>query len=235
MAICQPGALRYCVFSVVENPRWMTPSFRTPARFRRSSAPIHRSRSGLTGFFTSTGISVSWSASAISCMRKGLALERAPTQSMSTPYLRHSYTCFSVATSQHTFMPVSSLTFLSHLRPGVPTPSKLPGCVRGFQMPARNTWMPLAARSRAVSITCSSLSALQGPAITIGRGSVKNPHSLTGTISSVLAIIIPLSFRACREIYRMIFRIRFASSMSSRTLSSSKLSIASRNCCIFSM
>ena len=162
----------------------MTPSLRIPARFSRSSAPIQRSMSGFTGFFTRTGMSVPSRASAISCMRKGLADVRAPIQTMSTPYLIHSRTCFSLATSVHTHIPSSCFTLRSHLRPGAPTPSKEPGCVRGFHMPARNTCIPKAARPRAVSITCSSLSALQGPAMHMGRGSVKQPHSVPGIISS---------------------------------------------------
>ena len=170
--------------SEVEKPRWMTPSFRMPARFSRSSAPTHRSMSGFTGFFTRTGMSVPSRASAISCMRKGLADVRAPIQITSTPYLMHSRTCFSLATSVQTFIPSSCLTRRSHLRPGVPTPSKEPGWVRGFQMPARKTWMPKAASPRAVSITCSSDSALQGPAMHIGLGRVKNPHWVPGIISS---------------------------------------------------
>ena len=43
--------------------------------------------------------------------------------------------------------------------------SKPPGLVRGFQMPARNSLMPLSASCLAVLITCSSVSALQGPAL----------------------------------------------------------------------
>jgi hypothetical protein len=42
--------------------------------------------------------------------------------------------------------------------------------VRGFQMPARSkSILPVLARRVAVSITCVSVSALQGPLIIIGR------------------------------------------------------------------
>ena len=181
-----------------------------PAWLSRSSAPIHRSMSGLTGFFTSTGMSVPLSVSAISCIRKGLAVVRAPTQTISTPALRHSRTCFSLATSVHTFMPSSDWTRLSQGSPSAPMPSKPPGCVRGFQIPARNTWMPRSLRPLAVCMTCSSVSALQGPAIIIGRGSVKNPHSTTGVRFNIRSIF-----------YLIIFLILFAWVMRSRMPSSS--------------
>ena len=51
----------------------MAPRRCMPALYERWSAPIHSSRSGFTGFFTSTGTSLpaSCRASAISCMAKG--------------------------------------------------------------------------------------------------------------------------------------------------------------------
>ena len=146
----------------------MAPKRFKPALLIRSSAPIHSSRSGFTGFFTNTGISTPFSASAISCTAKGLAVVRAPTHRMSIPAFRHSYTCFAVATSVETYIPVSFFTSFSQLSPSTPMPSKPPGLVRGFQIPARNIFIPLEASSLAVVITCSSVSALHGPAITIG-------------------------------------------------------------------
>ena len=162
------------------------------------------------GFFTRRGTSVPLRASAISCTRKGLAVVRAPIHSMSTPASRLSFTCLADATSVQTRMPSSRCTRWSQGKPAVPTPSKQPGCVRGFQMPARNMWIPKAARPRAVSITCSSLSALHGPAMHMGLGRVKNPHSVAGTISN-----------SCAIVYLIIFLIRLASSMRLRTRSSS--------------
>ena len=87
---------------------------------------------------------------------------------MSMPAFRHSYTCLAVATSVDTYMPVSFFTSFNHASPSTPTPSKPPGLVRGFQIPARNIFIPLAANSLAVVITCSSVSALHGPAMTTG-------------------------------------------------------------------
>ena len=141
----------------------------TPAWFRRSKAPIHNSKSGWTGFFTKTGTSTPFSESAKACMAKGLAEVRAPIHRMSMPYFRQSSTCSGVATSVATSILVSCLTCLSQTRAGSPCPSKPPGLVRGFHTPARKLWHPNMASCLAVVITCSSLSALQGPAMTKGR------------------------------------------------------------------
>ncbi len=150
----------------------MAPSRRIPALYMRCRAPIQSSRSGLTGFLTNTATSAprSWRVSAISCMAKGLAEVRAPIQSRSTPASRAASTWARVATSMAVRMPVSSFTFTSHGKPSGPTPSKPPGRVRGFQMPARKILMPYSCRARAVVSTCSSVSALQGPAIIIDCG-----------------------------------------------------------------
>ena len=171
----------------------MAPRRFKPALLIRSKAPIHSSRSGFTGFFTSTGISTPFSASAISCTAKGLAVVRAPTQRRSISAFRHSYTCLAVATSVETYMPVSFFTSFSHARPSTPTPSKPPGLVRGFQMPARNSLRPLSANCLAVLITCSSVSALQGPAITIGRLS-STPGNVIGSNSSSIFFICLIIF-----------------------------------------
>src|SRR5690606_15179684 len=79
------GSLRKAVFSNEENPRWIAPNFLIPARLIRSSAPIHKERSGLTGFLTNTGTSTPCKASAISCTVNGFAVERAPTHKISIP------------------------------------------------------------------------------------------------------------------------------------------------------
>ena len=135
----------------------------------RWSAPIQSSRSGFTGFLTRTGMSTPFNESAISCMANGLAVVRAPIQRRSMPAFNASSTCFGVATSVEVSIPVSSFTRCIHAKPSVPTPSKPPGLVRGFQMPARNILTPLLASAWAVFMTCSSVSALHGPAMTIGR------------------------------------------------------------------
>ena len=147
----------------------MAPSFFTPAPLSRSKAPIHSSISGLTGFFTNTGMALPLRLLAMSCMAKGLAVVRAPIQRMSIPYFTASSTCSGVATSHAVSMWVFSFTSCIHERALSPWPSKPPGLVRGFHTPARKMWHPLLASSDAVSITCSSDSALQGPAMTKGR------------------------------------------------------------------
>lgn len=58
-------------------------------------------------------------------------------------------------TSVATYMPVSFFTSFNQARPSTPTPSKPPGLVRGFQIPARYIFCPLAASCLAVFITCS--------------------------------------------------------------------------------
>ena len=205
----------------------MTPSFLIPARLKRSRAPIQRSRSGFTGFFTSTGMSVSFRASAISCTRKGLAVVLAPIHTRSTPCLRHSKTCFSLATSVAIFKPYSFFALCIHFKPGTPVPSKHPGWVRGFQIPARNTLMPKSLSPAAVVITCSSVSALQGPAITLGLGSVNMPHSYRGTSSKFLFAIMVS--------YLIILLILLASVINSLIRSSSESATASLKAFIFSM
>ena len=154
-----------------------------PAPLRRSMPPIQSSRSGLTGFFTSTGTSMPFKASARACIAKGLATVRAPIQRISTSAASAASTCCGVATSVATSMPVSFFTRVSHGSPASPTPSKPPGLVRGFQMPARKMRTPLPASWHAVLITCSSVSAEQGPAMIIGR-CVSMPGSDKGVIFS---------------------------------------------------
>ena len=168
----------------------MAPKRCIPALYRRCRAPIHSSRSGLTGFLTSTGMSApaSESASAISCIANGLAVVRAPIHSISSPASRAWRTCSRLATSVATAIPVVWRTSLSHWRPSAPMPSKPPGRVRGFQMPARNMRTPWAARRRAVSSTCCRVSALHGPAMMTGPGPVV-PSIPKGCISFILAVL----------------------------------------------
>ena len=169
IGICHIGTLRYIFLSHDEKPRWIAPKRFIPTWLRRCMAPIHSSGSGLTGFFTNTGPSKPRKLSASSCMAKGLVAVRAPTQSISTSYFNASSTCSGIATSVAVSIPVSFLTACSQGKAFSPFPSKPPGFVRGFHTPARNIRQPLAANWRAVVITCSSVSAEQGPAITIGR------------------------------------------------------------------
>ena len=147
----------------------MTPMRVMPALYIRSIAPIQSLRSGLIGFLINTGMSTPSSASATSCTENGLTVVRAPIQSTSMPYFSASKTCWVFATSVVTFNPVSSFTRRSQPKPVVPMPSNSPGRVRGFQIPALYRSMFCAANSWAACNTCSSVSALQGPAMIIGR------------------------------------------------------------------
>jgi hypothetical protein len=58
-------------------------------------------------------------------------------------------------------MPSSVFTRFNQGRAFTPFPSKPPGLVRGFQMPARKILIPRAASARAVSITCEKLAYIQ--------------------------------------------------------------------------
>ena len=141
--------------------------------------------SGLTGFFTNTVMSVPRSESASACIANGFAVVLAPTHSMSMPYFIASSACSGVATSVVTIIPVSSFTRFSHASAGSPCPSNPPGFVRGFHAPARNIVKPCCASCMAVVITCSSVSALHGPAITNGRFVSSGNFSLSKSISIV--------------------------------------------------
>ena len=168
----------------------MAPSFFTPAPLRRKRAPIQSSKSGLTGFFTKTGTSTPFKASASACIAKGLAVVRAPIQRISIPYFNASSTCSGVATSVETSIPVSFLTCCIQGSAFSPWPSKPPGFVRGFQMPARKLWQPKVASCFAVVINCSSVSAEQGPAITNGRTLSLGRLSFSNSSSILLCIFI---------------------------------------------
>jgi len=76
--------------------------------------------------------------------------------------------CAAVATSVPINNPVSALAFFNHFKPISPTPSNPPGRVLGFQIPALKTLTSESFNSCAIFNTCSSVSALQGPAITNG-------------------------------------------------------------------
>ena len=140
-----------------------------PAFAIRSIPPIHNSKSGLIGFLIKTGTFTPFNASAISCTLNGFTVVRAPTHKTSTSKCSASSTCLAVATSIATGSPVSFLACCIQGNPLVPMPSKLPGRVLGFQIPARIiSTLPVAANRIAVCITCSSVSALQGPEIIKG-------------------------------------------------------------------
>ena len=132
-------------------------------------------------------------ASAKACTAKGLADVLAPIHMMSILYFKAASTCSGVATSVAISIPVSSFTCFIHGKAISPLPSKPPGFVRGFHIPARKIRHPLAARLRAVDITCSSVSAEQGPAITIGRslslGSRKGSNS-----NSIIIYLLVFTF-----------------------------------------
>ena len=160
-----------------------------PAPLIRSIAPIHNSKSGFTGFLINTGTSTPFNASAISCTANGLAVVRAPIHNMSMLAFKHSYTCLAVATSVETSIPVSSFTRFIQARPSTPIPSNPPGLVRGFQIPARKIFVPRLANAWAVLITCSSVSALHGPAMTIGR-SWGTPANAKGCKSNSIVYIV---------------------------------------------
>ena len=179
----------------------------------RSIAPIHNSKSGFTGFFTKTGMSTPFRLSAIACIAKGLAEVRAPIQRMSTSYLRASSTCSGVATSVEMSMPVSSFTRFSHGSAVSPLPSKPPGLVRGFHTPARNILNPCEANWRAVVITCSSVSAEQGPAITNGRSSLPGKFNGLSSISIVMFIVCIRSSVYCQCVHLMRLILSSASSI----------------------
>ena len=79
----------------------------------------------------------------------------------------------------------SSFTLDSHLRPFVPIPSKQPGWVLGFQIPARIKLTPQSRSPLAVSSICSSDSTLQGPAAR-KKFLIVNPHSVKGIVFKLI-------------------------------------------------
>ena len=173
-----------------------------PAWLIRSMPPIHNSKSGFTGFLTNTGISIPRKLSAKACIAKGLAHVRAPIQRVSTPYLRHSSTCSGVATSVAMSMPVSSFTRTSQGKAASPLPSNPPGLVRGFHAPALKIWQPFCAKVLAACITCSSVSAEQGPAITMGRslslGKLRGNKSSSISFFPIISLLLGVNgFMSC--------------------------------------
>ena len=139
-AIAHIGELRYFVSCAFEKPRWIAPNFLIPDPWRRSKAPTQRAKSGFTGFFTNTGTSTPFKASAKSCTLNGLTVVRAPIHKTSTPYFKANSMCSGVATSIAKGNPVSFFASTNHFKAGSPIPSKLPGRVRGFQTPALMMW-----------------------------------------------------------------------------------------------
>ena len=174
-----------------------------PALLMRSSAPIHNCRSGFTGFLIITGTSTPRNESAISCTVNGLAVERAPIHNTSTPCLRACSTWAAVATSTAVGKPVSFFAEFNQSRPIAPIPSNSPGRVRGFQIPALSILtLPLAAMATHESISCLSVSALQGPEITSGCDFVFT-QLLRGAISSSSFMALYLIFRlVCKLLVR---------------------------------
>ena len=171
----------------------MAPNRFIPAWLILSNAPIHNSMSGLTGFFTKTGTSTPFNASAKACTANGLADVRAPIHKMSMSYFIANSTCSGVATSVATIIPVSFFTRCIQGKAFSPFPSNPPGFVRGFQTPARKLWQPFIRNSRAVFITCSSVSALHGPAITKGRSlSLGNLNGSNSSSIYYLFLIVSL-------------------------------------------
>ncbi len=105
-------------------------------------APIHSSRSGLTGFFTKTGMSApkTCKASAISCTANGLADVRAPIHNKSIPPSNTAATCSRVATSVATYMPRLTFHTLQPRDTGRTDPFESAGLGAGFpQSGAENT------------------------------------------------------------------------------------------------
>src|SRR6185503_15752369 len=116
------------------------------------------------------GTSTPRNASATSCTLNGFTVVLAPIHNTSTSNVNASCTCLPVATSTVVGRPVNFFACCNHGNPLAPTPSNIPGLVRGFQMPARSiSTLPVAARRCAVCITCSSVSALHGPLMISGR------------------------------------------------------------------
>ena len=70
---------------------------------------------------------------------KGDTVERAPIHNKSISFFKASSTCLGFATSVAVNNPVSSFALFNHFKPISPTPSKFPGLVLGFHIPARNT------------------------------------------------------------------------------------------------
>src|SRR5690606_13163328 len=79
-------------------------------------------------------------------------------------------------------------------KPTLPMPSNSPGRVLGFQIPARNTCaLPVFAMRWALDTTCSSVSALHGPAMTKGLPRVLI-QEINGAMSNECFIIVVLNF-----------------------------------------
>ncbi len=143
---------------------WMAAIFFTLTLFIHSNPPIHKFKSGLTEFLTSTGLSIPFIASVTSFIENGFTTVRVSSHNISIPYFKACSACFGVATSTVVSNPVSALSCWSKWSPVSTTSSKPCGLVRGFHMPDLNTLtcgiLPI---WWAVFITCSSVSALHDP------------------------------------------------------------------------
>ena len=139
-----------------------------PTAFNLSIAPIHNSKSGLIGFFTITGISTPFKASAISCTANGLTVVLAPNHRISISSFKAASTCNALATSVATGKLKAFPASFSQDKAGTPIPSNELGLVLGFQIPPlRMSILLPAANCFAISWICSSFSTEQGPAIVV--------------------------------------------------------------------
>src|SRR3954469_9491610 len=89
-------------------------------------------------------------------------------------------------TSVISFRLCRSAADFSRRRPSSPRPWKLYGLLRGLNAPPRSTFAPARFTAAALDSTCSSLSAEQGPAITITSSPPIRRSSMTMTLFSVL-------------------------------------------------
>lgn len=98
-----------------------------PALLIRSRAPIQSSRSGfIRVLHKHRNIHTLQCIGQFPAWQTGWQWCVQPIQRISIPAFRHSYTCFEVATSVETYIPVSFFTSFSHARPSTPTHSKPP-------------------------------------------------------------------------------------------------------------
>ena len=113
-----------------------------PALLILSRAPIHNDKSGFIGFLTSIGVSVPFTASAISCTENGFTVVLAPIHNMSIPYFKDKSIWLVLATSTANSTSSSFLISEIHFRASSPFPSNVPGLVLGFHTPALIRFIP---------------------------------------------------------------------------------------------
>ena len=126
------------------------------------------------------------SASATSETENGLDVVRAPTQTMSTPASSAASAWCAQATSRGGPHSVRTGAPVSHARAVLPTPSNESGRDLPFHTPARRVSTPRAANPAAVSRSCASLSALQGPATSDRDVATAGPRTLVRSSRSSL-------------------------------------------------